>query len=154
MDEYRQCLEVMKELFSKDLTYSFATVKDNVPSLRVIDAYYDNEAFWIVTYSQSRKVIEIENNPHAALCNNLYSFQGKAFNAGHPLNENNKEIREKIIKVFHSWYFDHNDENDEHMCYVKFVPQRGFFYKNGTGYKPDFIHKKVEKFPFENHIDV
>ncbi len=153
MSMYEQSLEIMKELFSKDFTFSFATAKDNIPSVRVVDTYYDNEAFWIVTYSKSNKVIEIESNPNAALCSDLYSFKGKAFNVGHPLNENNKEIREKLIKAFQPWYFKANNEDDENMCYLKFVPEEGFFYKNGTGYKPNFINKEVKKFPFETHID-
>lgn len=153
MSEYQQCLEIMTNLFSKDFPFNFATAKGNMPAVRVVDTYYDNEAFWIVTYSKSNKVIEIESNPNAALCSNLYSFKGKAFNVGHPLKESNKRIREKLIKVFESWYFIHNDENDENMCYVKFVPESGFFYKDGTGYKVNYVNKEVKKSLFESHIE-
>ncbi len=150
---YEECLGVMTGLFGKDFMFSFATVKDNLPSVRVVDTYYDNEAFWIVTYSKSNKVIEIESNANVALCKNLYTFKGKAFNVGHPLDVKNREIREKLIKVFEPWYFLHNNEKDINMCYVKFVPETGFFYKDGTGYKANFMNKEAEKFPFESHID-
>ena len=83
-----------------------------------------------------------------ALCNNFHTFKGKACNAGHPLKEENKAIREKLIRVFEPWYFAHNDENDEHMCYVKIVPESGVFHKDGTGYRVDFIGKTAEEFPF------
>lgn len=153
MDEYKNCLNVMTELFGKDFTFSFATAMDNIPSIRVIDTFYDNGAFWIVTYAKSNKVKEIESNPNAALCNNLYSFKGKACNVGHPLDAHNKEIRDKLIVAFETWYFAHNNENDENMCYVKFAPESGFFYKDGTGYKVNFLKNKAETFPFESHIE-
>lgn len=149
----------MKKVYLFYLSCSAVTVffhllhhKDNIPSLRVVDTYYDDGIFWIVTYGKSTKVIQIESNSNAAIGKNFYSFTGKAYNAGHPLKEENKEIREKLIKVFEPWYFAHNNENDENMCYVKFKPEYGFFHKNGTGYKVNFIEKAVETFPFAPDI--
>lgn len=153
MNQYDKSLDVMTELFSKDLPFYLATAKDDNPSVRVVDTYYENEVFWIVTYRQSNKVKEIEGNPNVSLCSNLYSFRGKAYYAGHPLKEENKVIREKLIDVFKNWYFLHNNEKDENMCYVKFIPEKGFFYKDGTGYKINFIDKEVDSFPFESHIE-
>ena len=154
MSEYAQCVEILNELFRKDCLFSLATANDNIPSVRVVDTYYEYEAFWIVTYAQSKKVREIEHNPHAALCQNFYAFQGKACNVGHPLNERNADIREKLIAAFQPWYFAHNNEDDEQMCYVKFVPETGFFYQHGTGYTANFLKKTVETCPFESPIDV
>ncbi|MCR3922589.1 MAG: pyridoxamine 5'-phosphate oxidase family protein [Firmicutes bacterium] len=77
--EYEKSLDVLGELFSKDFTFVLATVKDNLPSLRVVDTYYGNGAFWIVTYAKSNKVEEIENNPNVALCNNFHRFKGQAY---------------------------------------------------------------------------
>ena len=44
---------------------------------------------------------------------------------------------------------EHNAENDENMCYIKIELTSGFFYKDGIGYKVDFISKKAEAFPFD-----
>lgn len=68
--------------------------------------------------------------------------------AGHPSKEENHAIREKLIKAFELWYFAHNNEKDEDMCYVKIELKHGFFYSDGTGYKVDFENKTAEKFPF------
>ncbi len=152
MSVYEKSLSILKELFGKDCQFSLATACDNVPSLRVVDVYYENSSFWIVTYSKSNKVRDIESNPHVALCNFLYSFSGKAYNVGHPLKEKNKVMRDKLIEIFEPWYFAHNDENDSNMCYVKVELTSGFFYKDGTGYKVDFIEKTAEEFPFEPNI--
>ena len=82
------------------------------------------------------------------MCSKLYRFTGIAHNIGHPLLEENHGIREKLIKVFEPWYFAHNNENDESMCYIKIELKLGFFYKDGIGYKVDFENRKAEEFPF------
>lgn len=148
MNVYEKSIQVLTELFSKDCTFSLATVKEDMPAVRVVDTYYENGVFWIVTYAKSNKVNEITANPKVALCNNFYSFKGKAFNVGHPLDKANQEIREKLIEVFKPWYFAHNNEDDENMCYVKVELENGFFYKDGKGYKVQFTDKNAEEFPF------
>lgn len=149
MESYEKSLKVLDELFQKDCIFAFATCKDTQPSLRILDTYYEDGAFYIVTYALSNKVKELMDNPNCALCYQNYKFQGTAQNIGHPLEEKNKEIREKLIKVFEPWYFAHNNEQDKNMCYVKFVPKNGFFYKDGTGYIVDFTKKEASTIPFE-----
>lgn len=151
-DVYNESLMVMNELFAKDYTLALATSRENVPSVRFVDTFYDDGAFYIVTHAKSQKVVEIEANSSVSLCNKLYRFSGIANNIGHPLAEQNKNIREKLIKVFESWYFAHNNENDEAMCYVKVELEQGFYYKDGTGYKVNFLQQKADKFPFDFDI--
>lgn len=152
MTSYEKSLKVMEDLFGKDVFFSLATSHNDVPSIRMADVFYDNGSFWIVTNCKSNKVIDIKCNPNVALCNHLYRFKGKAYYAGHPLDENNKEIRNKLIKAFEPWYFAHNNENDENMCYIRVDLQEGFFFKDGTGYKVDFENKTTEEFPFNDYI--
>ena len=152
MEVFQKSLEVLEALFKKDSQLALATTAHNVPSLRVVDMYYTDGAFYIVTYAKSQKVQEIEANKHVALCKDLYRFQGEAYNIGHPLKKENKEIRQQLIKAFEPWYFAHNNEADENMCYVKVVPTTGFYYKDGTGYKVDFVNQTAETFPFEMNI--
>ncbi|MDD3383899.1 MAG: pyridoxamine 5'-phosphate oxidase family protein [Bacilli bacterium] len=152
MDLYNKSLSVLKELFARDYQFSLATSKNDVPSIRVVDAYYEDESFWIVTYGDSKKVSEITGNPNVALCHNLFSFKGKAYNVGHPLEKENLAIREKLIKVFEKWYFHHNNESNNKTCYIRIGLTSGFFYKDGIGYKVDFINKSVETFPFESEV--
>ena len=35
------------------------------------------------------------------------------------------------------------------MCYVKIQLEHGFFYKDGKGYKVDFLSEEAEEFPFD-----
>lgn len=144
----------MNELFARDYQFAFATTNDHVPSVRFVDTYYDDGCFYIVTYAKSKKVKELEINKNVSLCNKLYSFNGIANNLGHPLKPENSEIREKLIGAFEPWYFKHNNENDENMCYIKVEVTNGFFYKDGIGFKVDFIEKNANEFPFEFDVVV
>lgn len=100
MGTYEKALQTMNVLFSKDYQFAMATVKDNVPSVRFVDTFYEDGSFYVVTYSNSKKVQELKDNSQLSLCNKLYSFSGNAYNIGHPLLLENREIREKLIKVF------------------------------------------------------
>lgn len=152
MNTYEKAMDIMNELFARDYQLAMATVKDNVPSIRFVDTFYEDGSFYVVTYSKSQKVQELKDNSQVALCNRLYRFSGNGYNIGHPLLEENKEIREKLIKIFEPWYFAHNNENDENMCYVRIGISEGFFYKDGIGYKVNFKKKEAEQFPFD--IDI
>ena len=154
MVSYNDSLKVLDDLFGKDCTFTLATVQNNIPSQRVVDTYYHDGIFWVVTYGQSNKVKDIKVNPDVSICNTFHTFKGKAYYAGHPLLEENKDIREKLIKVFEPWYFAHNNEKDEEMCYVKIVPEAGFFHKDATGYIIDFNEKTVKDIPFSPDIEM
>ncbi len=148
-----QICEIMKPLFAKDCTFYLATAKNNRPSIRVVDTYYENGSFWIVTYGKSRKVDEILHNPRVALCNNFHRFSGRAYHADHPLQKENQAIRELLTDAFKPWYFLHNDESDEAMCYIRIELESGFCHDNGTGYEINFIEQTVKTSPFSPQIE-
>jgi hypothetical protein len=155
MESFDKAMQVMQVLLGKDCQFALATAKDNIPSLRYVDTYWDGVCFWIVTYGKSRKAQEIARNPNATLCNiKLFSFAGKAYHAGHPLAPANLAIREKLIEEFKPWYFLHNNEADEAMCYVRLQPETGFIYADGTGYQIDFTQKTAKEFPFTFEISL
>lgn len=149
MTEYENAINIMKEMFGRDYQFALSTAKNNIPSSRYVDTYFDGESFYIVTYKLSQKSSEIATNPNVSLCcNKMHGFSGRATHIGHPLNPENAAIRSILIKAFEPWYFRHNNEADENMCYIRIKPTTGFFHKDGTGYKIDFIENAVKTFPF------
>ena len=148
MNNYETVISIMDKLFKCDYQFAMATTVNNIPSLRFVDTYFDNGSFYIVTYSNTNKVREITENSNVALCSRKgYFFSGKAYNIGHTLSPENKEIRNKLIKAFEPWYFKHNDEKDD-ICILKIIPKSGFVHKDGMGYKIDFVNKTAEKFRY------
>lgn len=149
MDNYVKAMAVMEELFARDCQFAMATAQGNVPSVRIVDTYWKDGAFYIVTHNSLQKVKELEGNEHVALCSQMNRFSGRGRNIGHPLKPENKAIRDTLTRVFEPWYHAHNDEGDAGMCIVKVQPEQGFFSKDGTGYKVDFAAQTAESFPFD-----
>ncbi len=148
MSSYDDAMTVMAELFSKDCAFALATVNGDMPCVRMVDTYYEDGAFYVVTHAQSAKAKELAANEHAALCGQAYRFDGVARSIGHPLDPQNDALRDKLINAFAPWYFKHNNELDEAMCYLRIELRHGFFYKDGTGYSVDFANRTAETFPF------
>lgn len=149
MNNYENAMQAMNILFARDYQFALATSSNDIPTVRFVDTFYYKGCFYVVTYKGSNKMKDIEKNCNVSLtCRRLHSFQAEAENIGHPLDENNYEIREKLISAFEPWYFVHNNENDDNMCYLKIKPLNGFFHLNGTGYKMDFKNKTADSFDF------
>lgn len=148
-NSFEAAQRAMTALFAKDSQFALATAMENIPSVRYVDTFYDEGCFYIVTSAASRKVHEISENPHVSLCSRkMHAFSGIAENIGHPLRPENRKIREKLIHAFEPWYFKHNDEKDENLCFVRVKLESGFLQKNGTGYKVNFAQKTAVEFPF------
>ena len=52
--------KIMSERFGKDTIIALATVENEVPFVRYVNAYYENGAFYIITYALSNKIEEIK----------------------------------------------------------------------------------------------
>ena len=59
--------KIMAERFGKDTVIALATVDNEVPYVRYVNAYYENGAFYIITYALSNKMKNIKNNPTVAI---------------------------------------------------------------------------------------
>jgi len=135
--------------FGKDRNMALATSFEDIPTVRIIDTYYWNNSFYIATHESSEKVQQIMKNKYVSLCTNLHEFQGEAINIGHPLKDENKEIRELLTEAFSNWYFAHNDESDPKMCYIQVKLNTAFTHFNKIGYNVDFRTKEINSFRFD-----
>ncbi|NTV78828.1 MAG: pyridoxamine 5'-phosphate oxidase family protein, partial [Clostridiales bacterium] len=97
MDKFEKSMDVMKALFEKDFQFALATCVDQIPSVRYVDTFYSEGAFYMVTYKTSQKVREIEKNKNISMCHKLIRFRGEAYDIGHPLDEKKASIRAKLI---------------------------------------------------------
>lgn len=80
------CLEaekIMIERFGKDTVIALATVEGWVPYVRSVNAYYENGAFYIITYALSNKMRQIENNPIVAISGEWFTAHGNGINLGY-----------------------------------------------------------------------
>ncbi len=117
------------------------------PSARIVDAYYEDGAFYTVTHENTNKMREIANNPEVVICVIVESFtaSGIGENLGWVCDEKNTEIISKLRKIFANWYYIANNEEDKGTCILKIQLTKGLWNDAHEGIRTeiDFINKTV-----------
>ena len=86
---------VLLERFGKDSIIGLATTADNVPYVRNVDAYYEDGAFYVLTYSLSNKMKQIEANPMVAI-SGFWFLNNKTLFAKHCKKDSAREARRSV----------------------------------------------------------
>ena len=137
--ELTKALEVMSERFGHDTLISLATIDGNIPAVRIVNSYYENGAFYTITYALSNKIKQIEVNSTVAICGEWFTAHGVGENMGYVCDERNKEIAMKLRKVFSAWYSNgHSDESDPNTIILRIKLTDAVLLSNGTRYDIDF----------------
>lgn len=131
--------EIMNERFGKDSIIAIATVKDGQPYVRNVDGFYEDGAFYVITYALSNKMRQIEENPHVAISGDWFTAHGKGINLGWFCKEENRNIAEKLRTAFREWIDNgHNNFDDENTCILCIRLTDGILFSNGKRYDIDF----------------
>lgn len=131
--------KIMNERFCKDTVIALATVEDGVPYVRNVDAYYEDGAFYVITYGLSNKMKQIEKNPLVAISGDWFTAHGKGTNLGYFYKEENSEIAGKLKAAFAEWIDNgHNNFQDINTCILRIQLKDGLLLSHGTRYEIDF----------------
>lgn len=126
----------MKEQFGKDTVIALATVENEVPFVRYVNAYYEDGAFYIITYALSNKMNHMKNNPVVAIAGEWVTAHGRGIDLGYFGKEKNVQIAEKLKKAFSAWINNgHNNLNDENTIILRVELTDGLLLSRGTRYK-------------------
>lgn len=136
MDKYEEGMRILDERFGngKDNVISLATISlersesgNPKPSVRDVNALYEDGVFYIVTYANTNKVKQIEANEEVSVAVHFEDFfaDGKGKNLGWVLQPSNAGIREKLREVFKEWYDFANNEEDQNCCIVAVYMKKG-----------------------------
>lgn len=137
--ELTKALDVMNEQFGHDTLISLATIDGNIPSVRIVNGYYEDGVFYTITYALSNKIKQIEANSSVAICGEWFTAHGVGENMGYVCDEQNMEIATKLRKVFSSWYFNgHIDERDPNTIILRIRLTDAVLYSHGTRYNINF----------------
>jgi len=130
---------IMKERFGKDSLLALATAADGMPYVRTVNAYYEDGAFYVITYALSGKMKQIEQNPVVALCGDWFTAHGRGENLGWFSRPENKAIAAKLNNAFAAWINNgHNNFADENTIILKIQLTHGVLFSHGTRYDIDF----------------
>ena len=156
MTSYAKGMKILEDKFgnNKDNVMGLATIalEPNAngkprPVVRDVDAFYEDVAFYVLTYAKSAKMKQIEQNNEVAIAVNFewFTASGIGENLGWVLKPENAEIRAKLRKAFEKWYDMANDENDENCCFLKIALTDGIINLNHheTLILMDFVNKEA-----------
>lgn len=145
MGFFDEAISAMTELYSRGIVASLATVKENKPNARMVDAYFKEDKFYVVTHALSGKIQEIAKNPHVALNHNLFVAHGTGKNLGNPLADENAELRDELKQVFRAFYDKHVNEADENTCILKIELSDAMVFAHDYKYVVDFENKTATR---------
>lgn len=127
---------IMRERFGKDTVIALATAEDGIPYVRNVNAYYEDGAFYIITYALSNKMKQLEKNPAAAIAGEWFTAHGKGANLGWFGKKENREIAGKLRDAFREWIDNgHNDFDDENTIILCIELTDGILLSHGTRYE-------------------
>jgi len=130
---------ILLERFGKDSIIALATAVDNTPYVRSVDAFYEDGAFYVLTYGLSEKMKQIAQNPTVSISGEWFTAQGKGINLGYFGKAENACIADKMRDVFSDWIDNgHNDFDDTNTCILRIQLTKGILFSHGTRYEIDF----------------
>ncbi len=131
----QEAKKIMTERFGKDTIIALATTENGIPYVRNVNAYYEDGAFYIITYARSNKIRQIEANPTAAIAGDWFTAHGTGVNLGSFRKEENQEIAEKLKGVFAEWINNgHTNLDDENTIILRVELTDGLLLSHGTRY--------------------
>ena len=130
---------MLLERFGKDSLISLATSVENVPYVRTVDAFYNNDAFYVLTHALSGKMKQVEKNPIVAISGEWFTAHGRGINLGWFGSDENKAIAEKMRIVFADWIDNgHSNLEDKNTIILRIELTEGVLFSDGTRYEIDF----------------
>ena len=127
--------KIMVERFGKDTIIALATTENGIPYVRNVNAYYENGAFYVITYALSNKMKHIESNPTVAIAGDWFTAHGKGINLGYFGKKENEAIAKKLRTAFAEWIDNgHNNFDDENTIILCVELTDGLLLSHGTRY--------------------
>lgn len=128
--------QIMIERFGKDTIIALATTEQETPYVRYVNAYYENGAFYIITYALSNKMQHIKNNSVVAIAGEWFTAHGTGVSLGWFKKEENHTIAEKLKDVFSEWIDNgHMDFDDENTVILRVELTDAVLLSHGTRYE-------------------
>ena len=144
MNKFKKAAGMVEERFGHDTLLSLATIDAGRPAVRTVNSYYEDGAFYAVTYAKSNKMRQIEANADVAVCGEWFTAHGTGENRGHVRDETNVEIMSKLRTVFAEWYDNgHVDETDTNTCLLCIRLIDGVLFDHGIRYDINFLTKQA-----------
>jgi len=144
MSKFDEAMKRMDERFGHDNLISVATIDGEWPAVRTVNGFYEDGAFYVVTYALSGKMKQMETNGNAAIAGEWFTARGQGESLGWIRAEANQEMASKLRAAFAEWYDNgHTDETDPHTIILRIKLTTATLFHQGTKYDIDFTCGKA-----------
>ena len=130
-----QAEQIMIERVGRDTVIALVTKERGIPYARYVNAYYEDGAFYIITYALSGKMKQIEKEPAVAVASEWFSAHGEGTNLGYFGKAENASLAEKLRNAFAAWIDNgHNNFDDENTVILRVKLTDAVLFSHGTRY--------------------
>ena len=135
MSIVKEAEAIMEERFGGDTVIALATSENDLPSVRYVNTFYEDGAFYVLTYALSNKMKQLRANPSAAIAAEWFTANAVGENLGFFGRKENEEIARKMEFKFREWIGNgHSDLTDENTVILKLRLTTGVLFSHGTRY--------------------
>ena len=129
--------ELMKECFGHDMLMYVTTFDGQIPSVRIVNSYYENGSFYTITHGLSNKMEQIKKNPIVTISGGeWFCATGVGENLGYVGAEQNREIMGKLRIAFSAWLDNGDtDESNTNTCILRIKLENGTLFYKGKSYR-------------------
>ena len=143
---YEEARNILNDRFGHDTLIALATVDGTAPCVRAVNAYYEDNCFYVITNAKSRKMKQIAKNPSVAICGDWFTANAIGENLGHICASGNKLLADTLRGAFASWYGNgHIDEQDTDVCILCLRLADGVLMSHGKRYVIDFVNQSAQQ---------
>lgn len=126
---------ILQERFGRDNLIALATTDRGKPEVRLVNGYYNDSAFFVITHTQSKKMRQIARDPHVAIAREWFTAHGIGENLGWFGQDSNREIAKTLRSVFRDWIDSgHTRFEDRGTCILRIRLTDGILFSHGTRY--------------------
>lgn len=130
---------ILTQRFGSDSLIALATCVQNVPSVRTVDAFYENGCFYVLTHSLSGKMQQVKKNPVCAISGDWFTAQGTGEDLGWFGRPENHPIADRMRTVFAAWINNgHSDLNDPNTCILCIRLKTAVLFADGKRYPLEY----------------
>lgn len=134
-----KALRLLHDRFHRDSLIALATTDGLTPSVRTVDAFYEDGSFYTITYALSGKMQQIAVNPTVAVCGEWFTGHAVAENMGHIRLECNQAVADQLRSAFAAWYDNgHTNEADPNTIILRLRLTDGVLFADGVRYELEF----------------
>ena len=137
--------QIMNERFGRDRLIALATAVNGMPYVREVDAYYEDGAFYIITYALSGKMQQIAKNSTVAVAGEWFTAHGHAESLGWICDPANKAMADKLTEVFAEWINNgHTNFVDPNTIILRVKLTHGVLFALEKRYDIDFTQEEFQ----------